>query len=112
MDETTASISVSFRLPDGSWAAPQGIGVKAGSAAVTKLSIPYCAVDGTQTVCTWDGPNRIGAAPGKHKIETFDRFKGVPLKRRKGKADITIAPGQQMNITAHIGQYRTKLVIT
>ncbi len=112
MDETAASIAVSFRLPGGSWAGAQGLGLKAGSAAVTKLSVPYCAVDGTETVCSWDGPTRIAVVPGKHKVETFDRLKGVPLKRRKGKADITITPGQQMNITAQIGQYRTKLVIT
>jgi hypothetical protein len=38
-------------------------------------------------------------------------LKGIPLKRRKGKTDITLKPGEQRSITAQIGQFKTKLVV-
>lgn len=111
MTDGKSSVTVSFALPRGSYAAPQGLGVKLGSKSVEALAVPFCAVDGTEHVCSWKEPTRIDVEPGSHKIETFDRLKGIPLKRRKGRTDITLTPGEHRSITAQIGQFKTKLVV-
>jgi hypothetical protein len=78
--------------------------------AVQSISVPYCAIDDTEHVCAWDKYTLIDVAPGKHKIETFDRFKGMPLKRRGGQTDITINRGEHITITAQICQFQTAVL--
>jgi hypothetical protein len=103
MADSTSALDIGFRFADHSQTATS-------NAIAQRTQQPFCAVDGVEHACSWNEYTRIDVTPGKHKIETFTRFKGVPIKRFKGKTEVTIDPGEYISVTAQMGQFKTKYV--
>jgi hypothetical protein len=103
MTEGTSALEIGLRFAKGSQ-------TSLSQTAALRLQEPFCAVDGVEHPCSWKVYTRIDISSGKHKIETFTRFKGLPVKRFKGKTEVTVAAGECIRLTADLGQFKTKYV--
>jgi hypothetical protein len=81
-----------------------GAAAALGTKGRQKFAMPYIAVDGVEHAGEWGPPTYVEIAPGSHKIEVYFKFKGLPVKRAKGKADFTGSDGE-IAVHAHFGQY-------